>query len=182
MTILILLLSCSSADIQEYLKGLGESSMRCSACELVAKRVDDAIDSTFLKGWKTWTTETRAKKLKSKLSKTCPAFESMQIALMGDIGVRTFIDFQEAMQKGGTLTNLQMGATEGEKVKTVCNMLASEQSTALVQVLETFIKQKRRRLADVQWRTAVCETLLGACPKAEDDEDAEDEDEDEREL
>ena len=180
----------ASQDARSHLDSLPESA-RCSACELVASKMENAIASpAIVKAWKDWTTAQRISKLKAAFSKhACPKFDDMQICSVGD--PPKFGDFKELMQKGGTLSKLSMGAEQKDKVQTLCTLLAEKtEVSALVAHIEAALqppKRKRakaRRLVDLRMREEMCQGLLGTCAKTdEDDEDDEDDDDDEdREL
>ena len=68
-------------------------------------------------GWSGWTTEQRVAKLRGAISKkACSAIGNKQIAMMGEEGERKFGDFNELMQKGGVMSNLNMGPEQAKKV------------------------------------------------------------------
>ena len=116
---LALVLPALASDARSYLVKLGGESLRCSACELVADKVEEAIAApSFAKGWKEWTTEQRVSKLKASLRKKCPKFQDMMIARTGSPPV--YGDFQELMNKQSELTDLSMGITEKNDVHKLC--------------------------------------------------------------
>ena len=177
----------ASEDARSHLTDLGEESLRCSACTLVASQFDDAMDSKLLKAWAGWTTEQRITKLRGTFRKrACPAIGEMQIAQLGDKGDRKFADFNELMKKGGTMSNLNMGEEQKKAVRTLCDLVAKGEMSALVARMESALQskkgRKKRRLADLRMQEVVCEGLLGTCIKDEEEEEDDDDEEDEREL
>ena len=181
----ILLASPANAgdDAPVYLKSMGEESLRCSACEIVASMIEEkVITSKLIKGWSAWTTEQRVNKLRTTITKkACPPIGDKQIALMGEEGERTFGDFNEMMQKGGTMSNLNMGPEQSKKVFVLCEAVAKSEVSLLVARLETLTTQKKgkKRLADIKMVDEVCKELLGTCKKDDDDDDDDDDDRDE---
>lgn len=176
-------------DARSYLRALGEDSLRCTACTLVAAKMDDAIDSKLLKSWAGLTTEERIKKMRSAFSKrACPQIDDIQVAIMGETGKRKYVDFQEAMKQGGSLSEVNMGPEQKVQVRTLCELVAKGGMTELVGRLEAVLqpkgkkKKKAPRLADIRMQAEVCEGMLGTCQDDKDDDEEADADEDDREL
>ena len=186
------LLAAVHEDTQKHLTSLGEESMRCSACNLVADKVESSISSDFVREWYDLTRPQRVARLRAQLmSKNCPKIDKMQIAMEGFEPNRKLGDFNELIKKGGTLQNLQTGPEQKEKVGRLCMLVAGHEVDALVSRMEAATAKKkgtrkRRRLVDLKMSEELCsaEGLLRACPvpEREDDDDDDDEDEDDREL
>ena len=186
---LLLLAPAAAEDAHSHLIALGEESLRCSACELVASKMDDAIDSKLLKSWGGIGREERVLKLRRAFAKrACAPIADMQIALLGEPGGRRFDDFNVLMKKGGGMSNLSMGPEQREMVQKLCNLFVKVETAALVELIEDALasskKGKRRRLADLRMRDLVCQGMLRTCLKNDDvDGDGDhDDDDDEREL
>ena len=75
-----------SLDAADFLAELGERSMRCSACEMVAEKLDDVIP-LLVKRWPEWNSAERAKHLRPAfVQRGCKQFDTMQVALIGEDG------------------------------------------------------------------------------------------------
>jgi hypothetical protein len=73
-------------DAADFLSELGERSLRCSACELVAERMDYMIP-LLVRTWPTRSSAERAKMLRAMLvQRGCKQIDAMHVALMGDHG------------------------------------------------------------------------------------------------
>jgi len=73
-------------DAAVFLSELGERSMRCSACELVAEKMDDVIP-LLVKTWPMRSSPERTRLLRATLlQRGCKQFDTMHVALMGDDG------------------------------------------------------------------------------------------------
>ena len=89
---------------------LGETTLQCSACELVAARVQDGIAKEpglkVIRGFKEWSHEARRQHLRDALGQKhgCPKLTStMQVAQVGKSGARIFVDWgvlQKQAQSG----------------------------------------------------------------------------------
>ena len=191
MLFLATLVPLLAADAQSHLESLGVEPTRCSACEIVATKFDDAIASPkLIKGWKEWTTEQRVSKLKAAFGKACPKIENMQVCKYGN--PPKFGDFQELLSKGGGMSDLSMGPEQRRTVQTLCEQLSTKNEvTRVVRLIEEALEppskgskttRKRRRLVDLRMRAEVCQRLLGTCKEEEEEEEEADEDEDDREL
>ena len=185
---LVLLALATAEDVQSHLNGLGEDSLRCSACELVASKMDDAIDSKLLKSWSSFTSEDRASKLRRAFQKrACAPIADLQIAQLGEEGNRRFDDFNVLMKKGGAMSNLSMGPEQRQLVQKLCTLFAKSEMVGLVERIESALatksRGKRRRLADLRMKEFVCQDMLRTCLKDdEDDGSDDDDDDDDREL
>jgi hypothetical protein len=73
---------------------------------------------------------------------------------MGEEGQRKFGDFNDLMQKGGTMSNLNMGPEQNEKVRTLCELTVKTEMPALVERIEKAVK-KKRRLIDMKMKEEV---------------------------
>lgn len=100
--------------------------------------------------------------------------------MMGEEGERKFGDFNELMQKGGVMSNLNMGPEQAKKVFMLCEAVVKSETSLLVARLETITtaKKGKKRLADIRMRDEICQQLLDTCKKDDDDEDDEDNDDD----
>ena len=160
------------------------------ACTLVASKLEDAIESKFIKGWASWTSEERVKKLRSAFKKqACPHIGKLQVAMMGEEGKRKYGDFNALMKKGGTMTNLNMGPEQAQAVQGLCDVVVKGETARLVArmeaALQTKTKGKKRRLADFKMREEVCRGLLGTCEEEEEEAAGggdDDDDDDDKEL
>ena len=73
-------------DAADFLSELGERSLRCSACELVAERMDYMIP-LLVRTWPTRSSAERAKMLRAMLvQRGCKQIDAMHVALTGDHG------------------------------------------------------------------------------------------------
>ena len=185
------LLPLLAADALDTLASLGVEPTRCSACEMVAAKFEDAIAAPkIISGWKDWTTEQRVSKLKVALTRACKKIDDLQVCKYGN--PPKFADFQELMSKGGTLSDLAMGPEQKTAVQSLCTQLSTKNEVArIVGRIEVALEppskgnkkanKARRRLVDLSMRVEMCQGLLSTCEE-DGDEDEADEDEDDRDL
>jgi hypothetical protein len=207
--LLPLLILASTSGVEESLAALNERSLQCSACEIVASQLFEALDSKIATNFKEWPPDSRTKKLNAAWGKACRKVGKMQVAQLGEAGSRKFGDFNELMQQGGTLSNLNMGPEQAKTLQSLCEAFVEDKGVALGDRMAEFTglndggktgmstaekkkkKKKRRRarrVLDFRMRDEVCEKILNACAKVEApprgsfDDDDDDDDDDDREL
>ena len=71
------------------------------------------------------------------------------------------------MQKGGTMSNLNMGPEQGKALTTLCQLVAKHEVAPLVSRMEAAVAKKkkgrRKRLADLKMREELCQGIFGTC-------------------
>lgn len=189
---------CAGPSLKEIVTRLEEDKAACSACNLVAKALDDApLGSSLVKGWKAWSEAERGAQLAKVLRRSCGRLTDpgIEVAVTGKAGGRTFFDRIE-IRKGGGGINIDGDLTykkhPGETLQALCKALAREDAGRIAARMDTWATGKKgRRLVDFRFMGAdaglcVGEGGLGVCtalPKgrgevewtnkkvAEDDED-----------
>lgn len=150
----------SSAAAALRALGEGRESLECSACELIAEKLYDALDSKTARGFKKWSDSERVKKVSASMRKGCKRLEKFQIATYGD--PPKFCDFQEMMAKGGSMSNLNMRPEMAKSVAAACSTIIADTAAALVGRMAA-----AKRMLDIRLRDELCENIISACPRAE---------------
>mmetsp|Transcript_9333 Transcript_9333/g.20839 ORF Transcript_9333/g.20839 Transcript_9333/m.20839 type:complete len:135 (+) Transcript_9333:2-406(+) len=119
----------------------------------------------------------KRKAVDAALSEACEASRfPKQIAEVGDDGQRRFEDFQNVMQRGGSVSNLNMSPENLKKIQRVCR--------ALFQRLGDDVREKaasyKERLGGFNWDRWICVKNLRFCQEPQLHKTAEEEEEEEQ--
>ena len=110
-------------DAQEFLESIGQSTLRCSACELVAAKFEKAIDEELVAGWAGNTSAERAEALRTTLPKrACAKMKRMAIAMEGDEASLKYVDLTEGTDADFAAGDFgAMGLQHRETVRALCS-------------------------------------------------------------
>ena len=110
-------------DAQEFLESIGQSTLRCSACELVAAKFEKAIDEELVAGWSGNTSAERAEALRTTLPKrACAKMKRMAIAMEGDEANLKYVDLTEGTDADFAAGDFgAMGLQHRETVRALCS-------------------------------------------------------------
>ena len=157
-------------DAQDFLESLGEPTLRCSACELVAVKFEQAFkDEELVTGWAANTSAERATALRATLPKrACAKIKRMKIAIDGEEVSLKYVDVTNGTPADVVAADLgAMGLEHRETVRTLCTVLAKMDPEPMVSQIEQLMQQKPGiRLDQINLRDAICVELLGECSSA----------------
>ena len=110
-------------DAQEFLESIGQSTLRCSACELVAVKFEKAIDAELLAGWAGNTSAERATALRATLpKKACAKMKRMLIAMEGEEASLKYVDLTTGTEADMVAADFgAMGLQHRETVRMLCS-------------------------------------------------------------
>ena len=110
-------------DAQDFLESIGQSTLRCSACELVAVKFQKAIDEELVAGWAGNTSVERATALRTTLPKrACAKMKRMAIAMEGEEVSLKYVDLTEGTEADLVAGDFgAMGLQHRETVRTLCS-------------------------------------------------------------
>ena len=110
-------------DAQDFLESIGQSTLRCSACELVAVKFQKAIDEELVAGWAGNTSVERATALRTTLPKrACAKMKRMAIAMEGEFASLKYVDLTEGTEADLVAGDFgAMGLQHRETVRTLCS-------------------------------------------------------------
>ena len=110
-------------DAQEFLESIGQSTLRCSACELVAAKFEKAIDEELVAGWAGNTSAERAEALRTTLPKrACAKMKRMAIAMEGDEASLKYVDLTDGTDADFAAGDFgAMGLQHRETVRALCS-------------------------------------------------------------
>ena len=110
-------------DAQDFLESMGQSTLRCSACELVAVKFEKAIDAELLAGWAGNTSAERATALRATLpKKACAKMKRMLIAMEGEEASLKYVDLTAGTEADMVAADFgAMGLQHRETVRTLCS-------------------------------------------------------------
>ena len=155
-----------TVDAQAFLESLGQSTLRCSACELVAVKFEQAIDGELVAGWAANTSAERAEALRTTMPKrACGKMKRMQIAMDGAEDSLKYVDLTHGTEADMVAADFgAMGLQHRETVRTLCSVLAKMDPEPIVSQMEHILQQKPGlRLDQIDLRDAICIELLGEC-------------------
>ena len=94
---ILLVATAAIETLEKAVARLEKDKAGCSACNLVAKVLDDApLSMMLVKGWKAWSTAERRAELSKTLRRSCSRItqrdSGMEIRYTGRAGQRTFYD------------------------------------------------------------------------------------------
>ena len=108
-------------DAQDFLESMGQSTLRCSACELVAVKFEKAIDAELVAGWAGNTSVERATALRTTLPKrACAKMKRMAIAMEGEEAALKYVDLTKGTEADLVAGDFgAMGLQHRETVRTL---------------------------------------------------------------
>jgi len=172
--VFLVLAPATGSSVQDQLEALGEESLRCTGCEMIADALYASLDSKIAKSFKGWNTDERVANVGKAMRKACKRVKEDQVAIVGEQGERKFGSFQKLMSQGGTLSNLSMGPESAKALHSICiDFLKAH----LEELVGRMSKVKRMRVLDFQLKGAMCQEMLPACAAAHNDDDDDDSDE-----
>uniref|UniRef100_A0A7S2N765 DUF3456 domain-containing protein n=1 Tax=Haptolina brevifila TaxID=156173 RepID=A0A7S2N765_9EUKA len=193
----LLLLALVAADLAEHMAHLDQDKATCSACNLIAKTLDDVspLSSKVVKSWKAWSTAERSKGLKKTLQTACRSIANVEVAKSGRPGQYVYFNGLDMKKNGfaSTFDDTKTGPEITQVVQTFCELLVSERASIFTAKMEAWMAGKKgRRLVDFRMTTdaQMCSGgVLSVCKESEEKpgnekstEDSDDEYEDDKEL
>mmetsp|Transcript_72666 Transcript_72666/g.193847 ORF Transcript_72666/g.193847 Transcript_72666/m.193847 type:complete len:171 (-) Transcript_72666:8-520(-) len=96
-----------------------------------------------------------------------------QLAVIGDPGKQEFVDFQDVMNNGGTVTNMVMDGKQRGQMKDACLAIMDSLEDDIVRQVE----QTKGRVGGYNWEKFICVSQSGLCRKTKFQKDEEEDEE-----
>jgi hypothetical protein len=191
---LCMLAALACSDLRSTVASMEQEKATCSACNLIAKALDDGpLSKKLVQGWAGWSVAERSKALKGTLKRSCARISEMDVAMVSRTGSRTYFDMLDMKKHGmSNFEDAKTGPEHGRAVRELCELLVSEEAAAIANLMESWKQAKRgRRLVDFRFMTdaelcaggvlSVCNAVQGrdGQTKPKDEEEEEDDERDE---
>jgi len=179
---LLLIASSTAADLKGQVAKLEETKSACSACSILATKLDDVIqDAKLIKGWTSWSRAQRVTELRKVLRRACPAISDLTIyASKSAMGGHVYVDMTEVMKQNNEaasqmLADMDKSAHHREAVRGFCDEVVRDKETmqTIADRMEAFRlangiqrppRAPKRRLVDYRFKDDdLCPSVLGVC-------------------